>query len=260
MLSGETMATNSLLKGKSALVTGGAGGLGRAIAHALQGAGAKGIVIDLEASAATAGAPSGWRGIAGDVCDETSLAAAVQSTVEAFGGLDIVVANAGVVLPWRETEHIQLDEWDRTFSINVRGVIATIKAAIPAMKERGGSIIALGSEASYNGHPRQAAYVASKHAVHGIIRSAALDLGRYQIRVNAVAPGTIPTDALLGRMAARAAAANHPASELVDKAIAATALGRLPTEQDVANTVLFLASDLAAAITGALVPITAGAR
>jgi NAD(P)-dependent dehydrogenase (short-subunit alcohol dehydrogenase family) len=254
------MASTSLLHGKSALVTGGAGGLGRAIAHALRDAGAAGTVIDLDAKAAAAGAPAGWRGMEGDVRDEASLASAVQSTVEAFGGLDIVVANAGVVLPWRETEHIQLEEWDRTFSINVRGVIATIKAAIPAMKERGGSIIALGSEASYNGHPQQAAYVASKHAVHGIVRSAALDLGRYQIRVNAVAPGTIPTDALLGRMATRAAAAKHPVSELVDKAIAQTALGRLASEKDVANTVMFLASDLAAAITGALVPITAGAR
>lgn len=249
----------SLLQGKTALVTGGAGGLGRAIAHTLRDAGASGTVVDLSESAAIAGAPEGWRGRAADVRDEATLVSAVRSTVEAFGGLDIVVANAGVVLPWRETEHISLDEWEHTFAINVRGVIATIKAAIPALKERGGSIIALGSEASYNGHPRQAAYVASKHAVLGIVRSTALDLGRYQIRVNAIGPGTIATDALLARVASRATAAQS-AAQILDNAVQATALGRLATEKDVANTVLFLASELASGITGALVPITAGAR
>jgi len=179
--------------------------------------------------------------------------------VETFGGLDIVVANAGVVLPWRETEQIVLDEWDHTFAINVRGVIATIKAAIPAMKERGGSIITLGSEASYNGHPRQAAYVASKHAVLGIVRSAALDLGRYQIRVNAIGPGTIATDALLSRVASRATP-TQSAAQILDNAVQATALGRLATEKEVASTVLFLASELASGISGVIVPITAGAR
>jgi NAD(P)-dependent dehydrogenase (short-subunit alcohol dehydrogenase family) len=254
------MTTAALLHGKISLVTGGAGGLGRAIARLLQAAGAKGTVMDLDAPAATVAAPPGWRGLAGDVLDETSLNAAVQSTVEEFGRLDIVVANAGVVPPWKETENIVLDEWDRTFAINVRGVLATIKAAIPVMKANGGSIIALGSEASYNGHPRQAAYVASKHAVLGIVRSTALDLGRYNIRVNAVGPGAIATDALLGRVAKRAAAANETSADILQRFIDATALGRMATESDVANAVLFLASDLAAAITGTILPIDAGAR
>jgi NAD(P)-dependent dehydrogenase (short-subunit alcohol dehydrogenase family) len=254
------MAITALLQGKTALVTGGAGGLGCAIAHALQAAGALGTVIDLDASKAAAGAPAGWRGRAGDVRDEVTLHAAVDATVKEFGRLDIVVANAGVVPPWKETEHIVLDEWDQTFAINVRGVLATIKAVVPAMKSAGGSIIALGSEASYNGHPRQAAYVASKHAVLGIVRSAALDLGRYKIRVNAVGPGAIATEALLGRVANRAAAAGQKSSDILQKYIDATALGRMATETDVANTVLFLASDLAAAITGVILPIDAGAR
>ena len=254
------MVLSSLLQSKVALVTGGGGGLGRAIAHALQAAGALGTVIDLDASIAAAGAPAGWRGRAGDVRDEPTIRAAVESTVKEFGRLDVVVANAGVVPPWKETEHIALDEWDQTFAVNVRGVLATIKAAVPAMKNGGGSIIALGSEASYNGHPRQAAYVASKHAVLGIVRSTALDLGRYKIRVNAVGPGAIATDALLGRVASRAAAAGGKPSDILQKYIDATALGRMATESDVANSVVFLASDLSSAITGAILPIDAGAR
>jgi len=249
-----------LLHGKIAFVTGGAGGLGRAIARALQAAGARGTVMDLEASATAASAPIGWHGFAGDVLDEVGLGAAVSRTVETFGRLDIVVANAGVVPPWKETENIVLDEWDHTFAINVRGVVATIKATVPALKANGGSIIALGSEASYNGHPRQAAYVASKHAVLGIVRSTSMDLGRYNIRVNAVGPGAIATDALLGRVAARAAAVNETPADILQRFIDATALGRMATESDVANAVLFLASDLAAAITGTLMPIDAGAR
>ena len=250
--------TNTLLRDKVALVTGGAGGLGRAIAHALQAAGSLGVVIDLDATAAAKAAPPAWRGIAGDVRDEGSLNAAVRFAVDTFGGLDIVVANAGIVQPWRETESIELDEWDRTFTINVRGVIATIKAAVPAMKAKGGSIIALGSEASVNGHPRQAAYVASKHAVLGIVRSTALDLGRYNIRVNAVGPGIVPTDALLGRVHGRASAAGKDPQELIQKMIDNTSLGRLATEKEVAGSVLFLASDMASAVTGIILPIDAG--
>jgi NAD(P)-dependent dehydrogenase (short-subunit alcohol dehydrogenase family) len=253
------MEATTLLHGKAALVTGGAGGLGRAIAVALHDAGAAGTVMDLDASATAANAPAGWQGIRGDVRDETSLDAAVESTRSTFGRLDIVVANAGIVPPWRETEHIDLADWDQTFAINVRGVIATIKAAIPAMKRAGGSIILLGSEASYNGHPRQAAYVATKHAVLGIVRSASLDLGRYNIRVNAIGPGPIATDALLGRVATRAAASGQSSAELLQKYIDATALRRMATEREVASAVLFLASDLASGITGVLLPIDAGA-
>jgi NAD(P)-dependent dehydrogenase (short-subunit alcohol dehydrogenase family) len=255
-----TMEATTLLKGKTALVTGGAGGLGRAIARALCAAGARGTVVDLDASAAASGAPAEWRALAADVRDEASLAAAVQATLGEFGGLDVVVANAGVVPPWCETEHIVLEEWDRTFAVNVRGVLATIKAAIPAMKHAGGAIIALGSEASYNGHSRQAAYVASKHAVLGIVRSAALDLGRYRIRVNAIAPGPIATDALLGRVASRAAACGQTSASVLQKYIDATSLGRMATESEVASALLFLASDLASGITGVILPIDAGMR
>ncbi|MFO0294668.1 MAG: SDR family NAD(P)-dependent oxidoreductase [Rhodospirillales bacterium] len=245
------------LAGKTALVTGARGGLGRAVAQRLAAAGATGVALDLQID--DSAAPPGWIARAGDVRDEASLVACVAACVQRFGGLDIVVANAGLVPPWRDTEAIDLAEWDEVFAVNVRGVVATIKCAVPALKRRGGgSIVALGSLMSWSAHPQQCCYVASKHAVLGIVRATARELGRFAIRVNAIGPGSIATDALLGRVARRARAGGPPVEEALAQSAAQTMLGRMATEEDVANTVLFLASDLAAAQTGQLVPVDCG--
>jgi NAD(P)-dependent dehydrogenase (short-subunit alcohol dehydrogenase family) len=244
------------LAGKVALVTGARGGLGRAIAHRLAAAGAAGLALDLAIDASAA--PADWIARAGDVREEASVASAVSACVERFGRLDIVVANAGLVPPWRETEAVDLSEWDEVFAVNVRGVMATIKCAVPALKARGGAIVALGSLMSWSAHPRQCCYVASKHAVLGIVRATARDLGRFGIRVNAVGPGAIATDALLGRMARRAREGGLAVEEALTRSAAETMLGRMASEADVANTVLFLCSDLAAAQTGQLVPVDCG--
>ncbi|MBM3526424.1 MAG: SDR family oxidoreductase, partial [Alphaproteobacteria bacterium] len=213
---------------------------------------------DLDAPLAGATRPSGWEAVAADVRDEASLRTAVERTISRFGRLDAVVANAGVVPPWSEVETMDLAQWDDVFAINVRGVVATIKAAVPTMKERGGAIVVMGSLTSRQGHARQCLYTATKHAVLGIVRCAALDLGRYGIRVNALGPGPIATDALLGRIARRAAAGGLPIETALERHAGETALGRMATEQDVAGTALFLASDLAAGVTGQIVPVDAG--
>ena len=122
---------------------------------------------------------------------------------EVFGRLDIVIGNAGVVPPWRETEHLDLAEWDRVMAINARGMAATIKHAVPALKTSQGAIVLMASINAYAPHPNQMLYTASKHAVLGIARAAAQDLGRFGIRVNAVAPGPIATEALLERVRKR---------------------------------------------------------
>ena len=176
---------------------------------------------------------------------------------ERFGRLDTVVANAGLVPPWHDTEAIDLGEWDRAFAVNARGVVATIKHAVPRMKP-GGAIIAMGSTNSWQGHGKQAAYVASKHAVLGIVRAAARDVGRHGIRVNALCPGPIATDALLGRIRRRAETGGASVDETLRR-YADTPLGRMPTVKDVAGAALFLASDLSSGITGQLIPVDAGA-
>lgn len=251
------MPEGELLAGRVAMVTGAARGLGHAIAHRFAQAGARGLGLDRDAGVLDA-VPDGWRGEQADVTREGDMADAVAGVVSAFGRLDIVVANAGVVPPWSETEHIDLDEWDKVFAVNVRGVMATIKQAVPAMKQNGGSIVVLGSLNSHRAHPRQCLYTATKHAVLGIVRAVSLDLGAFGIRVNALGPGPIATEALRGRVATRAAADGSRPEDAFAAFAEETAIGRMATEDDVASTALFLASDLSAAQTGLLVPVDGG--
>lgn len=247
---------SGLLNGKVAFVTGGARGLGRAIIDRFAAEGANGIAFDTESLEQEL--PSGWFGMCGDVTAESDLQHALARCAEQYGRLDVVVANAGVVPPWRETETLDLDEWDRVFAVNVRGVVATIKHAVPFMKTSGGSIVAMGSLNSHRGHESQCAYTASKHAVLGIVRAVAQDLGRYGIRVNALGPGPIATEALVERVEGRARE-GHPDAATVMKTFAAqTPLGRMAMAEDVAGAALYLASDLSAGTTGHLVPVDAG--
>jgi NAD(P)-dependent dehydrogenase (short-subunit alcohol dehydrogenase family) len=254
-LSHATTALPALLRDRVALVTGAANGLGATIAATLAAAGARGVALDREPVAEP---PADWLGLAADVTDPAALRAAVATTVERFGHLDVVVANAGVVPPWRATAEIDAAEWDRVSAVNVRGVADTIAAAAPQLTRGGASVIALASINARKAHPRQALYSATKHAVVGIVRATALDLGADGIRVNAVAPGAIATDALLGRMARRAADGGLSADDALAAAAQETALGRIATAAEVAQTVLFLASDLASGITGQVIPVDAG--
>lgn len=252
------MSAGTLLAGRRAAITGGSRGLGAAIGRAFAAEGARVAVLDLPEAL---DAPKAWRGdgaIACDVTDETQVSDALRVAAGRFNGLDIVVANAGLVPPWRETEALDLDEWDRVMAVNARGVAATLKHATPHLKARGGSILLMASINAAVSHPRQMLYTASKHAVLGVMRAAALDLGRYGIRVNALAPGPIATEALLGRLDARAAAGGLPTQEQLAIHAGQTPLGRMASAEDVAKAAVFLASDLASAVTGRMLPVDAG--
>lgn len=243
------------LEGKRALVTGGANGLGAAIVRAFADAGARGAAIDL---AAATDLPDGWVGLTADVSSEDAVRDACAAAVEQLGGkLDLLVAGAGIVPPWRTTAELDLDEWDRVFAINVRGVAATLKHAAPLMSDDG-AIVAIASLNAWRGDGNIASYVASKHAVLGIVRSAAIDLGRRGIRVNAIGPGPVATEALLGRMERRAEGGGLALDDALTAAASMTSLGRIATPQDVAGTTLFLVSDLSRAMTGQLLPIDGG--
>ena len=146
---------SSSLDGQVALVTGAATGLGKTIAQHLAAAGAAGLALDV--ADRCPGLPQGWIALQGDVSNEEDLARAIAEISKVFGRLDIVVANAGLVPPWHDTADIDLKEWDRVFAVNVRGVIATIKHAVPLMKVNGGSVIAMGSLNSRRAHASQSA-------------------------------------------------------------------------------------------------------
>jgi NAD(P)-dependent dehydrogenase (short-subunit alcohol dehydrogenase family) len=239
----------SLLDGRRALVTGGAHGIGAAIVARFASAGATGLVLDRDA----AEAPMGWEAAAVDVRDESALA----RLPDVLDRLDVVVAAAGVVPPWEPVAELDLATWDEVMAVNARGVAATLKHAAPLMSA-GGAVVVIASLNAWRGDPNLTTYVASKHAALGIVRAAALDLGRRGIRVNGVAPGPIATEALLARMRRRAAEGGPTATDALAAAASQTALGRIAAVEDVASATLFLASDLAAGVTGHLLPVDGG--
>lgn len=247
----------AFLENKVALVTGGARGLGAAIVRCLAGQGAVGCAVDRQFPAGSEELPSDFIALEADVTDEQSIHKAIEATREKFGRLDIVVANAGLVPPWSETRDIDLAQWDAVMAVNSRGVLATIKHTVPALAAAKGAVVVMGSINSVLAHPRQLIYTASKHAALGIIRATALDLGRHGIRVNGVAPGPIATEALLGRIRARAQTGPSE-GEAMALLESQTALGRLATAEEVANTVAFLAGPAASGITGQLLRVDAG--
>ena len=251
-------ACGELMAGRVVFVTGAARGLGRAIVGQLAAAGAAGTAYDILPAEEVGDLPDGWQFQQGSVCLEQDVGAAIAGTVERHGRLDAAVANAGITAPWVSTGEIDLGEWRRVFAVNVEGTLITIRAAAGQMMIAGGSIVALGSLNSWQGHPYQAAYVASKHAVLGLVRSVALDLGRHGIRVNALAPGPVATDALLGRIRGRAGQGGQPYDEALREMAGAAALGRTASEADVAAACLFLLSELSSGITGQLIPVDAG--
>lgn len=250
------MAFSQDLAGRNAVVTGGASGLGRAIAQRLAAAGAGVTVVDLET--AREQVPKGFSFFG---CDLGMPEAKTQlkEFAESFGVVDILVANAGVVPPWRGLREIDGEEWQRVMAINTWGVAASIGsfAQVMAQSEHA-SVVVMASINGFRPHAQQVLYTASKHATIGITRAAALDLGPSGIRVNALAPGPIATDALLGRIKKRHAAGGPSPETVVQSMHAETALGRMATPEEVANAAHFLASDSSGGMTGVVLPVEAG--
>lgn len=244
------------LAGRRAVVTGGSRGLGRAVSERLARGGAQVHIVDLPD--ALGEVPSGWGATACDLSDIESRQT-LQALAEDLGRVDIVVANAGVVPPWRGVDQLDDAEWQHVMAVNVWGVAVTIGAFAAALEASGhGSAICMASINGYKAHPKQVLYSASKHAVIGLMRSAALDLGSRGIRVNALAPGAIATEALLARVKTRHSAGG-PAPDAALRALAdEAALGRLATAEDVANVAHFLASDASQGMTGSVFPVEAG--
>lgn len=250
------MAKDELLEGRVAVVTGAARGLGRAIAARLEQSGARIVAVDL--SHALENVPEHWETAAIDLSEEAANLA-LNDLANRLGSVDIVVANAGLVPPWRGLNELNLAEWDRVMRVNTWGVASTIGAFADALERSGrGSIVAMSSINGYSAAPKQALYTASKHAVIGIMRAAALELGPRGIRANALAPGPIATEALLDRLNSRHAKGGPAPVAALQSLSEGNALGRLATPQDVANAAHFLASDASAGMTGVVMPVEAG--
>ncbi len=252
------------LAGRIALVTGGARGLGAAAARALAQAGAKVVITDIGDGSETAAAIGGAY-LKHDVTSETEWEAAIAFAKSTYGGLDILVNNAGIHFA-RPIAMTTLEDFQRMQAVNVDGVFLGLKHGIPAIAERaqqwdgGGAIVNISSVAGLVGTANHIAYNASKGAVRLMTKSAALECAelKLKIRVNSVHPGVIDT-----QMAASAWAMSSKVrgnDEAAERARAARfhPLGRIGRDTDVANAVLFLASDAAAFMTGSEVVVDGG--
>lgn len=236
--------------GKTVLVTGGARGIGRAIAEAFVRNGANVVVCDVDqAAVAAAAADMGATvlGIKADVTNNAEVESLIEQGVAKFGRLDILVNNAGIT---RDTLLIRMDEkdWDLVLDINLKGAFLCTKAAARVMmKQRYGRIVNISSIIGLVGNAGQANYAASKAGLFGLTKSTARELGSRNVTVNAVAPGFIETE-----MTKKLSEAARGA--MLDKVV----LGRPGDPADVAATVLFLASDEAAYVTGQILAVDGG--
>ena len=237
---------------KVVLVTGGGSGIGRAIARAFLDNGAAVAITGRRAEAlreTLASYPQGRTlAISKDISEPPAAAQIVAAVLERFGRLDVVVSNAGVYAGGEITE-LDQKAWERMRSTNLDALFYLAKAAFPALREAGGTLIATSSVSGLNGDWGQAAYNATKHAVSGFVRSLALDWGEKGVRVNAVAPAFTVTD-----MTAGLAGSPEQLAPFVNR----IPLGRPGHPEDIAPAVLFLASPDAAYITGVVLPVDGG--
>ena len=240
------------LHGKSAVVTGAAFGIGRATAEAFAREGARLIATDLQAEPLAALADELRQGgaevetVVGDVSVEDDARRMIAAAADRFGRLDVLVANAGVI-PLGDAMEMTAADWDNVMAIDGRGMFLTCKFAIEAMGPDGGSIICLSSISGLAGQSNQAVYGPAKFLASGLTKHLAVEMASRNIRVNAVAPGTIRTEAV----------ASLP-EDYVEPMRAAHPMGRLGEPSEVAEAICFLASDAASFITGAILPVDGG--
>ncbi len=240
------------LEGRTALVTGASRGIGAAIASALDRAGARVALVARDVAALDATAERLRNDpvvLAADLADPDVPARLVAEASDRLGGIDVLVNNAAVAAR-APTEQLDAALVDRLYAVNVRAPLLLIGALIPSMVERGsGVIISLSSVSAVVGTPRRAAYAATKGAIDAATRSLAIELGPHGIRVNSVAPGVVDTE-----MWAR----NKAIPGVVEQIEALTPLRRWSTPDDVADVVVFLASDAARFVTGETMSVDGG--
>jgi NAD(P)-dependent dehydrogenase (short-subunit alcohol dehydrogenase family) len=239
------------LSGKVAVITGAARGIGRATLEVFLAEGAQVVATDLDATTLTEVAGDALT-VVGDVSVEDDARAMIDAAVSTYGRIDVLVANAGVI-PLSTIDQTSAADWDRVMAVDGRGMFLTCKFAIAHMaRQKSGSIVLLSSISGQRGQVGQAAYGPAKYVATGLTHHLAVEWAARGIRVNAVAPGTIRTDAVVnlldtaeGRAYVEEIEGRHP-------------IGRLGEPREVAEAIAFLASDAASFITGAVLPVDGG--
>ena len=252
------------LNDKVAVVTGGTRGIGRGIVDAFLEEGARVVlngrtVAKGEAALAELVHRERAHFISGDVTQEGDVRSVIDGAVERFGRLDIVVNNAGGSLALSPIVDLETEDWNHTILWNLSATFWGTKYALRHMiPQRSGRIINLSSVEGKHGKPGISAYVAAKHAINGLTKSAAKEVGTLGITVNAICPGLIPTDALRENGPAAAAAMGLTLDELIAQYARESAIKRSNTVEEVAAVAVLIASDAAAGMTGALISVDGG--
>jgi len=243
----------SALDGRVAIVTGGAQGIGRAIAEGLAAQGARIVIADLKGAQEAADAFEGGVGLTIDVASETDAERMAAETVEQCGGIDVLVNNAGLYasLAMRPFDQIDVEEWRRVMDVNVMSMFLTCRAVVPRMRERGGGrIVNISSGTPFRGVPFLLHYVTSKGAIVALTRALAKELGGDEILVNCVAPGFTLSDGVQENAGVLEA--------LRDVSISARTLKRDQVPEDVVGAVVFLCGPGSTFITGQTMVIDGG--
>ena len=243
------------MSGKIAVVTGGSSGIGAAIVNRFLEKGATVISLDLVK-------PSNQNQQAihfdCDLTHEESVSLAFTDIKKNYGSVDIICANAGIVPAWSRITDTEFSDWKKVIDVNVNSLFLSISKGAELLKSGTGTVVITGSLNSWKGDANIASYVASKHAALGLLKSAALDLGREGIRVNGVAPGPIATQALISRVKSRIKMDDKDVESFIQKFAEATALKRIATIDEVVNTIDFLANEQSSGITGQLIAVDCG--
>jgi NAD(P)-dependent dehydrogenase (short-subunit alcohol dehydrogenase family) len=266
-VSDQSLASLISLKERVAVVTGAAKGIGLAICRRFAEAGAHLVMADIDKATAEEAAQNLCKEFAVkaeavicDVQNEPDVVALADFAVSHFGGVDIWVNNAGI-FPGRSTLDLSLQEWEQVQAINLRGTFLGAREAAKRMTaaKKGGVIINMASVAGFRGRPGLAAYSSSKHGVIGLTKSLAIEFGPANVRVLGIAPTGVLTPGVSSRMMAAAGEEMERIKAMEGQMAKSMPLGRLGVSDDVARVALFCASDLSILMTGATIPVDAGA-
>ena len=240
------------------LITAGAGGIGREIAKAFTAQGAKIYVCDIDEAGLTA-IRKDIPGITAAHCDmasRTAIERMVPEAVAALGGLDVLVNNAGIAGPTQPVDQMPPAEWDKVVAVNLTAMFDVSRLAIPHLKKsKGGCIINLSSIAGRGGFPNRSPYAATKWGVIGLTKTLSMELGEWNIRANAIAPGAVGGERIERVFAGRASISGRSVEEERERAMAVQSIKGFVDPKDIAALCVFLASDAAKAISGQVIPI-----